>query len=567
MIDSLITFMGLWGVRALISWVAALLVFVLGCTIRSRARAFFLALVFVFAAWMCAQKNLNGWYASIRTDRSDEIKAALADRAPQEGLATVVRYAEDDPEDRVEGGVFRSPPAWRAGGVKQRGGGVAPEGEEAAGRTPVLEEGEEQLIYMKGEQVSWVRMIERGNRLAINILIFLILLALVWDYASTFNSVWSSRLPLPLSSSWIDALSAKPRKVAIYPDVEEQWSAASFLSRAVRKGENLIYFGENPIWEEKETLPRLSLFGLPVTRIPIFRYGAAGLPRGSECAFDAAWFGRYVVTVTQDAPIQDMVLDFVDILTERRRSGACSEQTFVIAWDRDEALEPSFLAAMEQFSNEANLSLVIWSREKLVDPESTSTSTSTKTPIKLSAGTKIRIKTPLKPRTKMKVKAPLKPTTETESTPSTIPEPEPKPSTIPEPESKSSTIPEPAPKSSTIPEPAPKSNTEDDLKSDESPKADLKPSLNLPPKLDDFPLKPDLNLPPKLDDLPLKPGLKLPPKPSDLALRPGLKLPPKPSLKIRIKKKTPLKPGAKIKLNTEPKSGTSEKASERKPEE
>ncbi len=368
MIDTIVPYMGLWGFRALIVWVLALVVLLVGSALRSRPRANLLALVLVLAAAYCARRNLDGWFSSIRLDRTDEINAALAEREPQEGIAATVRFAEDDPEDRVEGGVARGTPAWREGGPKLRGGGVATNQVAAVDAdTPAsLGEDEEAVIYMRADQLSTVRQIERGNRLAIRTLTLLILLAIIWDYAISFNSVRSTRLPLPLSSPWIDAFSAKSRALVIRPDVGKRWLPEPFLSRAVRKGENVIYFGQEPIWAGKVRVPRLSLFGLPLPLlgVPILRYGAEGVPRGSEFVFDAAWFGRYVPVVTGDAPCRDMIEDIVDILHERRRSGASSDRTLVIAWDRDEELDKPFLTRLAKLADEANLSVFVWSRVK-----------------------------------------------------------------------------------------------------------------------------------------------------------------------------------------------------------
>ncbi len=370
MIDKLVPVMGEWGVRALIVWVAALAVLLFGSFIRARPKAYLLALALVVAAAFCARRNLDTWFASIRLDRTDEINAALASRAPQEGLATVVRFAEDDPEDRVEGGVTRTAPAvpaWREGGPKARGGGVLTNAvaEAAAddGTAADPAAGGEAVIYMKGDQLSLVRQLERGNRLAIRVLTLLIALAILYDYVTAFNSVRSTRFALPLSGALIDSLSAKSRALMIRPDVGRRWRPEPFLERAVRKGENVVYFGQKPVWEGRATLPRLSLFGLPLRRVPLLRYGAPGQPTGSEFAFDAAWFGRYVVTVIGDAPCRAMLEDFVDILHERRRSGARARRTLVLAWDRDETLEKPFLVTLAKLADEANLSLFVWTRE------------------------------------------------------------------------------------------------------------------------------------------------------------------------------------------------------------
>lgn len=367
MIDTLVPIMGEWGVRALIVWATALTVLVFGSFLRARPKAYWFALMLALAAGYCAHKNLNVWYASIRLDRTDEINAALASRAPQEGLATTVRFAEDDPEDRVEGGVIRvaAVPHWREGGPKARGGGartneVAEIGDDGMPIDPAAGEGA--VIYMKGDQLSIVRQLERGNRLAINTLTLLILLAMLYDYTTAFNSVRSTRLALPLSGALIDSLSPKSRALVIRPDVGKRWRPEPFLSRSVRKGENVVYFGQTPIWHGRTSLPRLSLAGLPLWQVSILRYGAPHEPQGSEFAFDAAWFGRYVVTVIGDTLCREMLEDFVDILQERRRSGARARRTLVIAWDRDEELEKAFLVKLAKLADEANLSLFVWTR-------------------------------------------------------------------------------------------------------------------------------------------------------------------------------------------------------------
>ena len=368
--------------------------------------------------------------------REEEAREAEAREAAEakKGLAGTVRFAEDSAEDRLRGGAIpvrgwtNAPPpgedtvkavtnklvlsavtgvpAWREGGRKVRGGTTNLAGKAAGGTNlaagaagdtngasefaeaaeRLKGESEVPVIYLKTAQLDLARGIEYWGRTLTNSLMFLILLAIVWDYTRAFNLPHNLRLPLPLSSFWIDDLSPKPRVLVIPPDPEEAWRPEAFLSRAVRKGEKVIYFGQKPIWEGKSALPKLYLPGLrkwcvPIPRlgdlwlplptmqlwhVPILRYAdlQLPLPAGSEFVLDAVWFGRYVAIVTGDAPCRAIVRDFVDILGERHQSGAVSVRTLVIAWDRDEELDESVLSRLAKLSDDINLSVVIWSRGK-----------------------------------------------------------------------------------------------------------------------------------------------------------------------------------------------------------
>ena len=371
MITTIVTYLGIWGLRALIAWLTALIILITGSFIRSRPRAYLIALIVAIIAYLCANHNHNTWYASIRLDRTDEISAALAQREPQEGLATTVRYAEDDPEDRVEGGAYRptrdpaAVPAWRQRKALESQTDPAATPGDTTQETPdihgeqLIEE--EAVLYLKADRLSIVRQLERANRLALNLVLLLTLLAILYDYITTFNSIRSRRLTLPLSGALLDSLSPKTRAMVIRTP-EKQWQPAALLSRALRKGENVIYFGDPSIWSNTTTLPRLSLFTLPspIWRIPILRYGSADTPTGSEFAFDAAWFGRYAVVIPATAPVVDILHDIADILQERRRSGARARTTLVIGWHLPDPPDKDLLTTLNRLTDEANLTILIW---------------------------------------------------------------------------------------------------------------------------------------------------------------------------------------------------------------
>jgi hypothetical protein len=115
--------------------------------------------------------------------------------------------------------------------------------------------------------------------------------------------------------------------------------------RLLRRGERKITFVEIPLW-----------------RVPIIRYGGAKLPTGSEFAFDAAWFGRYVPIMSGDAPCREMLKDMADIMSERRQSGAVAKRTLLIVWDRDEVIDDALQTQLAQLAEEGNLSILTWQR-------------------------------------------------------------------------------------------------------------------------------------------------------------------------------------------------------------
>jgi hypothetical protein len=242
---------------------------------------------------------------------------------------------------------------------------------------------EENVIYVKADKREIIGNIERYARMATEALFYLILLAIAWDYSTAFNFAHSRRFPLPLSGSWMDAASAKLRELTIRPDMGGHWLPEPFLTRAIRKGEKVIYFGQKPIWEGKTALwriflcdrklwhvriprygeVRIPLPALKLWRVPILRYGDPGIPKGSEFVFDALWFDRYVPVVAgDDADCRKMMADFLDILVERRRTGARSARTLIIAWDRDEEIDALTIDRLSKLAGDTNLCVFVWSR-------------------------------------------------------------------------------------------------------------------------------------------------------------------------------------------------------------
>jgi hypothetical protein len=635
MIDKLFPYTGLLGALALIAWAGSLYVLVRVMRQASRPRVYLLAVGLALLASMLYGLKNDYWFSGIKLDRAEEMRkqmaaekaleaeekadeAAAAEQTPNaetgdeaaatpkktKDLAAGVTFAEDTPEDLVQGGYSGTTPTWRERGKKSRtvpgatqpgakvrgtnqvakvrgtnqvDGAGAPVSLDENGGSDAEAEGlahEKKVVYMKEAQLRVVRQIHRLSRMLINLVLIAAVMTLLWNYVVTFNAPWNTWWPLPLSGGSIDAFSPKRPTQTLRPGDEPYAPPEAFLGRAIRKGENVIYFGRRPLWASKSAVSRLSLFipwfgdhadtvwpqagaylrrrwqalgerlarsarfatglwsriapswhrrvevttrflermddhvqrilgelsrflgrqskrpddglsratagaaagqplprrlagagrslwmgtaalalalarlgprlwqhrgavarglarvarwlddreavllrglpralarlgrwtrarlrglgagglwlgkgvitwppqlvryvrllrrgerkitfaEIPLWRVPILRYGAARLPTGSEFAFDAAWFGRYVPVISGDAPCRAMLEDMAVIMSERRQSGAVSKRTLLIVWDRDEALDAALQTRLAQLAEEGNLSILTWQR-------------------------------------------------------------------------------------------------------------------------------------------------------------------------------------------------------------
>jgi hypothetical protein len=551
-------------------------------------------------------------------ERGEEVGTDEGAPLPKsDALATGLTFVQDSPDDLKQGGYSDATPTWRETGKKVRtrpsatnhpagargtnqvakvrgtnqvdGAGAdsasfdSDEAAENEKAEQLAKEGAEEInaIYLKGPQLRVVNQIHRLSAMAIDLLLIAVLMTILWNYVVTFNAPWNTWWPLPLSGEAIDAFSPKRPTQALRPGDEPYAPPEVFLGRALRKGENVIYFGQRPIWESMPAVPRLSLFipwfgdhadtvwpqtqtylllrwkalvrmlgrgarfalahwnriapswhrrvqattlflermddrvqlilgdlsrfsaqltatlkrrsltpgleaagaaasqplpqrlacagrslwkgtvalaltlalalarlglrlwqnrgawvqrlerlaqwmddreahlfrvlphvlerlgqwarmllrvlgvvgrwlgngaitwppqlvryvrllrrgerkitfvEIPLWRVPIIRYGGAKLPTGSEFAFDAAWFSRYVPIINGDAPCREMLKDMADIMSERRQSGAVAKRTLLIVWDRDEVIDDALQAHLAQLAEEGNLSILTWQR-------------------------------------------------------------------------------------------------------------------------------------------------------------------------------------------------------------
>jgi hypothetical protein len=634
MIDKLFPYTGLLGALGLIAWAGSLYVLTQVMRKASRPRIYMLALGLVLVSSQFYRWKNDYWFSAVKLDRTEEIRkqmeaqkaleaeekaeAEAQEKAAQEegddgaaptprktkNLASGVAFAEDAPDDLTQGGYSESVPTYlergkqvrTLPGVTNRIAGVRGTNQVAgATNAPVSLDGEDQTgveaadaaregstethtIFVKEPQLRLINQIHRVSRMLISLLWIAVVSTILWNYVVTFNLPWTTWWPLPLSGGSIDAFSPKRPAQTLRPGDEPYAPPEAFLGRAIRKGENVIYFGRSPIWASKSSMPRLSLFipwfgdhadtvwpkarayllrlwqalvqrlarsarfaldqwhriapswhrrvqtttrflermddhvqrilgelsrffarqsrrpgdglgqataeaaagqrlpqrlawvgrslwkgmaalalalarvlpplglrlwrergalvralaylarwfddgeaflfrvlprvlahlgrwtrlllrvlcvtavwlgkgaitwppqgvryarmlrrgerkitfvEIPLWCVPILRYGGRGLPTGSEFAFDAAWFGRYVSVMSSDAPGLAMLQDMADIMSERRQSGAIAKRTLLIVWDRDEVIDAALQTHLAQLAEEGNLSILTWQR-------------------------------------------------------------------------------------------------------------------------------------------------------------------------------------------------------------
>ncbi len=334
-----------------------------------------IALGLGIVGWLLA-RVASDRVSSIEVDRTEELEAARLYqkrlREEMEGFAFQrVRFAEDTESDRLDvaglkkeelaaltGAVEKSEgpvPAYMADGKQQRTAGkkkqvsaasLASKDDSAAG------------LKMKERDVLAANRLDRYNLLVSNIVLLASLCAVGWDYARRFNRTIGGSMPLPLSSKWLQAISPPARTVLWRaPDMRQ---IRSYLETVVLRGETFAWYGNSP-WEGSlpQSLPRVVFRSFRFGSCPVLVFGAADVPLEAEFFFDAVWFNRYAVVVTDPSEGQTMLEKWLDLCKSRRTKRARAGKMVHIIWGFDEPLPHDILSGMANMAESLNFKLVV----------------------------------------------------------------------------------------------------------------------------------------------------------------------------------------------------------------
>lgn len=353
MIAKLYDYFGVIGILSIVLWVAAI-VFLLVYVRRKRHRLCLAALGIALAAVALAKVN-SSKVSAIMLDRREETAAALKESREQMEaasktgtVASVLQFAEGDPEDAAL--------AYRKQGKQAR----------TAGKRVALAAGQlEEPVPAPTERLMPEADLRRANQLdRVNLLIVQLVLwaalgVVVADYLARLNSSARTRWPLPLACRWLDRLCRKTRSLLVLPGADACMAPPRYLERAIRKGENVLYFGDRDP-ADFPVFARLGLRRWTLWPLPKLVYGAAGAPRGSEFALDAAWFGRYGVLVLAAPEADALLADIAGLLRERHETGASARVTLHIIWDLSRLPDRAMLASLIRAAGDLNVKLAVW---------------------------------------------------------------------------------------------------------------------------------------------------------------------------------------------------------------
>lgn len=389
---------------------------------RHRWRRLFIALALAAAAWQFGETTSNTLMRAKIDDREDVARslaeqeqiaeqARLAEQEKEAGEKEITtRFAEDSPEDSPTGqapaedakqsgaGVAEDAPDAAPTGeapaedAKQPGAGVAedsPAGRpgdddlatvEAAEQVPeykrrgkqtrgedkkerlddlgVVEDDLPDVRYMLGDDLIAAKKLDHLNRFVIRLILWTCVGLIVWDYLRAFNATLTTRWLVPIGGRWLDSVSPKARLVLVPPDMATALSPRDYAGAAVRRGENVIYFGTHDPWPEAGRLVRLACRSWLVWALPKVVAGAPGVPDDREFLLDGAWFGWYAVVVPAAAP--DVLARMIELLWQRHETGAVARRTVHLVWALPEPPGGDALAALRRLAGDTNVRLAVW---------------------------------------------------------------------------------------------------------------------------------------------------------------------------------------------------------------
>jgi hypothetical protein len=362
MIAKFYDYFGVLGLLSVAAWTVAIVL--MGVYARRKRQGYcLLVLVVAVVSVLLADANSTK-ISAIRLDQRDEMAAAQkaqresAEAAGESGSAApVLQFAEGDPEEAV--------PAYR-----QKGKQARTAKKKVDSQAPVLQSEEEKVEperYMRQDDLMAANRLDRINLMIVRLMLLVAIGLVFWDYLAWFNATAESRWPLPVGGKWLDDLSRKTRAVLVRPGASPRMTPEAYAERIVRKGENILYFGDRDPWEGN-AYPRFKVWKWTLWSLPKLAYGLPGTPQGSEFALDAAWFGRYGVVIADEGVSRTLLADVFDLLEELRDTGAAARKTVHLMLDLPQVPSADELRTLIRTAGDTNVKVVVWAHEP-VTPE------------------------------------------------------------------------------------------------------------------------------------------------------------------------------------------------------
>ncbi|MBT8045328.1 MAG: hypothetical protein KJO79_10295, partial [Verrucomicrobiae bacterium] len=304
------------GYLSVILWVLAALLCLIYWKLPSRLLCT-LALGLTIAGFFCARINSENYVNRIQLDRSEEIaKQEALKAARQKALldsrgdeVAQVRFAEDGSGDYLDRagmdetdlkyfekeGILDTP-AWKQQKKKRSGAGTDDGSVEAAiGGDDVIEgvqddtfseDQEDKPVMMMEADMVMANQLDLINLRATLVMLVIGIIVVLLDYLRRANIQGKSSFPIPLPSSWLNALTPIPPLLTL-----EKRGAASVekeLARLAKRGDSFIYLTYDATQAGKlpSSISKFPLIGGHEHLIHVTD------EISDEFIFESVWYGR-----------------------------------------------------------------------------------------------------------------------------------------------------------------------------------------------------------------------------------------------------------------------------------
>jgi hypothetical protein len=350
------------GYVSIALWLCMPVLWLLHLLLQRRGDLLYVALLLGFVAMVAAKINSETYVNRIQVDRSEQIQEQLdrqklaqqAATAAREEEVAPVRFAEDGRDDFLDmAGMDEADlkylqsfsdgetPAWK-NEKKKRSADVnddrletqigATEDEQGVESDEFIEEEPLKPILMSDADQLAANRLDSANLTMIRAMILLGFVIVVVDYLRRANLYDQASFPLPLPSSWVDAMT--PRDPVTVRSESPRRSLLDELRVFVRRGESFVYLTDDA---DSAVKAATKAYRLPLGWWPVEVLNVADFndKMDDEFVFETLWYGRNSFVVHSSDRAERMLGRFVDLLSDRRATRARVKQTVHVVWDVD----------------------------------------------------------------------------------------------------------------------------------------------------------------------------------------------------------------------------------------
>ncbi|MDG2219733.1 MAG: hypothetical protein P8L85_00010 [Rubripirellula sp.] len=365
----------LTGYASIALWLCMPLFWLLHFLSGRRGWLVHLALLLGVAAFVLAKVNSHAYISRIQVDRSEQIKqqrerqqlAQQAATEAREDEVAQIRFAEDNADDFLDAAGMDqsdleylqsfggdSEPEWKQEKQQRSYKTVDDSLESQIGATETaegidsgagIESDPPEPILMSGRDKLAANRFDAANLMVIRVMLCLAVVLVVVDYLGRANCYELAYFPLPLPSSWVDAMT--PRDAVAFRSCSPRRSLLEELDIFTRRGESFVYVTEDAVSaaEAARTHARLPLGGWPVEVLNVANFDSKV---NDEFVFETLWFGRNSFVVNSSERAEQLLAKFIDLMADRRTTRARAKQAVHVVWDVD---APVPEAVRQRFAN------------------------------------------------------------------------------------------------------------------------------------------------------------------------------------------------------------------------